>query len=256
MWIDSHCHFQFCLQNNPTITLQSLIDDAIANQVNQMLCVATTLEDNIYPYYQAYPDHVRISVGLHPNEVVVKEPTVKQLVQQASRPGIVAIGETGLDCHHMDVPMNRQVDRFRKHLEAACTLNLPVIVHTRQAPQETLKVIQEFPESKGVLHSFTETFSMASEAIALGYLISFSGIVTFKNAKDLQQVALQLPLAKILIETDSPYLSPHPFRGKSNNPSRVKWVGQTIAQLHNQPEEVVAKRIQQNFHELFTWQIS
>ncbi|PCI38251.1 MAG: DNAase [Thiotrichales bacterium] len=249
MYVDSHCHLHFVEGISP----EELVQNAVNNKVEHMLCVATTLDQHqdIMCFCNNF-DIISGSVGVHPDETVAAEPSVADLLERAASPKIVAIGETGLDYFRTEDPeaIATQQQRFRKHIQAAKQCNKPLIVHTRSAREDTIKILREegAEECRGVLHCFTESLEMAQQAIELNFLISFSGIVTFKNALELQEVAKVLPLDKILIETDSPYLAPVPLRGKTNQPANVIHVAEFIAKLRGISVEEVAEQTTKNFH--------
>ncbi len=249
--VDSHCHIPV-IEGIPEA---EVLANAKANDISHMLCVCIDL-DSFQPVLQTarQHDHIFASVGVHPNSEVNKEPAVDELVQLASsHPRIVAIGETGLDYFRSDGDLEWQRQRFRTHIQAAKESGKPLIIHCREAKDDTIRLLQEEGAETvgGVMHCFVEDHATALAAIELGFYISFSGIVTFKNAQDLQAVARQIPLEKMLVETDSPYLAPVPFRGKTNQPAYVKHVAECIAELRNIPFEQVAEVTTDNFFRLF-----
>ena len=222
--------------------------------VEQFLCVNVELSQ--FPQLVAIAeqhDDVVISVGVHPSENIDAEPTVEILCDLASHPLVVAIGETGLDYHYSKGDLEWQRERFRTHIRAAKQVKKPLIIHTRDAREDTIAIMQEESADSigGVMHCFTESWEMAQQAMDLGFYISFSGIVTFKNAKELQAVAQQVPMDKMLIETDSPYLAPVPFRGKANHPANVYYVAEYIAELRGMTLAEVAEQTTDNFKRLF-----
>jgi TatD DNase family protein len=251
MLVDSHCHLDF-----PELAPQ--LDSVLAlmrdNRVSRALCVCVKLEDfpNIRALAEQHPE-LYGSVGVHPDYEGVAEATVKDLVALAAHPRILAIGETGLDYYRLTGDLEWQRERFRRHIRAARECGKPLIVHTRSAAEDTLRVMREerAGEVRGVMHCFTESWEVASAAMDLGFYVSFSGIVTFKNALALKEVARRLPLERMLIETDAPYLAPVPFRGKLNQPGLVKHVAEEIARLRNVSFEDVARATTDNFHKLF-----
>lgn len=256
MLVDSHCHLHMIDYEAVGMDLSTLIQTAIENGVEQMLCVSTTLQDtekvlNIAEAHRA----VVGSIGLHPNESVAEEPTVEQLITLAAPTKIVAIGETGLDYYRLESDPHGQVERFITHIEAAKKTLKPLIIHTRQARKDTLAILQaeKAGEVGGVLHCFTEDWDTAAKALDLGFYISFSGIITFKNAAELQMVAKKIPLDKFLIETDAPYLAPVPHRGKINHPMYVKYVAECIAHLKGMSFENIAHLATKNFYQLFSY---
>lgn len=252
--VDSHCHLDqldLTLHNGD---LKNALQFAKDQGVGHFLCVSITLTDfpNMLEIVKTYP-HISASLGLHPNEKVLKEPTSDDLVQLAKDEKIVAIGETGLDYYRSTGNLDWQRNRFREHIRAAKNLHKPLIVHSREAREDTIKILKEEGASSigGVMHCFTEDFEMAKAAMDLNFYISFSGIVTFQNAKPLQSVAAEMPLDRILIETDSPYLAPNPFRGKSNQPAYVRHVAEFIALLKEIPIETFAEKTTENFFSCF-----
>ncbi len=254
MLIDSHCHLDRVdlspYQNDFSIFMQQTREAG----VDRMLCVSIDLES--YPDMLAlvlpYED-ISVSVGVHPNDFDRHEPSVNELLELASHPRNVAIGETGLDFFRSEGDLDWQRQRFRTHIQAAREADKPLVIHTRDAREETLGIMKEekAEQAGGVLHCFTENWDMASAALDMGFYISFSGIVTFKNAQELRDVAARVPLEKMLIETDSPYLAPVPYRGKPNEPKYVRQVAQTIAELRGMDAEALATQTAQNYIRLF-----
>ena len=230
-------------------------------RVSKALCICTTLEEfeSVHALALTY-DNFWCSVGVHPDNEGVREPTVQDLLDRAGLPRVVGIGETGLDYYRLGdrslADMQWQRDRFVVHIEAARLTGLPLVVHTRSASSDTLALLSSHGGAQGqvggVFHCFTETLEVARAALDLGFYISFSGIVTFKSAADLKEVARFVPLDRMLIETDSPYLAPVPFRGKVNSPAYVPWVAREIAQLRGLDEEAVAAATAENFLQLFS----
>ena len=251
MFIDSHCHLDVPdLAGN----LHELLDNMTHNQVTHALCVSVNLED--FPRVQALAesyDHLYASVGVHPDYDDLSEPEVQQLVELADHPKIIAIGETGLDYFRLKGDLEWQRERFRRHIRAAKATQKPLIIHTREAAEDTLRIMQEEGASSigGVMHCFTENWDIAQRAIEMNFYISFSGIVTFKNAHVLKEVARKVPLNRMLIETDSPYLAPVPHRGKTNQPAFVKHVAEEIARLRETDLSEIAAATTQNFFTLF-----
>lgn len=239
--VDSHCHLQM-LEN---IELDSEI-------LEQVLCVSTSLGNEFKQLlHLAKTIGISISVGLHPTETIAREPSVQALINLAQQHSkIVAIGETGLD-YFRDHDKKSQHQRFNNHIQTALATNKPLIIHTRHARADTINILKQEPNIKGVLHCFTEDLYMAEQAIDLGFYISFSGIITFNNALELQAVVRALPLERILVETDSPYLTPIPHRGKSNQPTYVQYVAQKIAELKNVSLDQVISHTTQNYYHLF-----
>jgi len=251
MLVDSHCHLNFpeLLANLPAIK-----EAMKANEVGHALCISVTLPD--FPQVLALAEsnaNFFASVGVHPDYENIEEPTVAGLVLLADHEKVVAIGETGLDYFRLTGDLEWQRTRFRTHIQAAIQCGKPLVIHTRNAAADTLRIMREENAQKvgGVMHCFTESLEVALEAIELGFYISFSGIVTFKNAVAIKEVARQVPLSRMLIETDSPYLAPIPYRGKTNQPSYVKHVAEEIAKLRGISFEEVATATTENFFQLF-----
>jgi TatD DNase family protein len=252
MLVDSHCHLDLLCQDQAA--LAAVLDEARQNDVQHMLCVAVSLERFapmmalIEPYTQ-----ISASVGVHPDGSGVEEPSVNALAELAQHKRVVAIGETGLDYYRVEGDVEWQRERFRRHIRAACEVNRPLIVHTRAAREDTLKIMAEenAAQAGGVLHCFTEDWEMAKAAMDMNFYISFSGIVTFKNARDLQAVAQRMPLERTLVETDSPYLAPVPKRGKTNQPAYVRYVAEYLAELRGESSDTVARETTRNFYNLF-----
>lgn len=224
------------------------------SQVGHALCVSVTLDKfpEVLSLAEQY-DNFYASVGVHPDYENIDEPSVDLLCRLAQHPKVVAIGETGLDYFRLSGNLEWQRSRFRTHIRAAILAGKPLIIHTRNASDDTLRIMQEegAHQAGGVMHCFTESLEMAEAAIEMGFYISFSGIVTFKNAAQLKEVAQKISLDKILVETDSPYLAPVPFRGKTNQPAYVKYVAQEIADLRGTSLEEVMQATTQNFFNLF-----
>ena len=250
MLVDSHCHLNFP-------ELAAKVDEALAlmreNRVTHALCVSVTLED--FPQVRAlaerYPN-VYGSVGVHPDYPDVPVVSEEELVALAAHPRIVAIGETGLDYFRIRADeADWQRDRFRTHIRAGLDSGLPLVIHTRSSSRDTLEILKEEGAGHGVFHCFTESMEVARAAVEMGFFISFSGILTFKSARELQEVARWVPLDRCLIETDSPYLAPHPFRGKTNTPAWVPYVAQQLADLKGCSLETVAQATTANFDRLF-----
>jgi TatD DNase family protein len=251
MLVDSHCHIDF-----PELAgdLDAITTSMRENGVTHALCVSVTLQD--YPRVRAlaerYP-HLYASVGLHPDYPDEPEVTVAELVDHARHPKVIAIGETGLDYYRVKGDCEWQRERFRTHIRAARQCGKPLIIHMREAAEDTLRIMGEerAGEVAGVMHCFTGTWEVAQAAMALGFYISFSGIVTFKNAHALKEVAKRVPLERMLVETDSPYLAPVPFRGKINQPGLVRYVAEEIARLRGVTTGEIAGRTSYNFFKLF-----
>ncbi len=259
MFTDSHCHLTF-----PELAARlPQIREAMAEaQVDRALCICTTLEE--FPQVHALAtgyDNFWATAGVHPDNEGVTEPTLDDLRIRGSLPRVVAIGETGLDYYRLGTrtvaDMAWQRERFRIHIRAARALFKPLVIHTRSASADTLGMLREEGEdgsagaAGGVFHCFTETAEVARAALDLGFYISFSGILTFKNAQDLRDVAAFVPMDRMLIETDSPYLAPIPYRGKTNNPSYVPWVAAQIASIRGIDLQAVAQHTSRNFERLF-----
>lgn len=251
MYVDSHCHVDF-----PELAAQ--MPDILArmknNHVDTALCVSVNLPNwpNLIALVERHPE-LWASVGVHPDYEDTIEPTVDDLVSRATHPKVVAIGETGLDYFRLTGDLTWQRDRFRQHIRAARRCGLPLIIHTRSSAEDTLTLMREegAEQARGVMHCFTESWDVARASMDLNFYISFSGIVTFKNALALQDVATKMPLDRILIETDSPYLAPVPFRGKLNDPSKVIYVAEKIAELRGIPVSVIEQASTENFFTLF-----
>jgi len=249
--VDSHCHLDFP-------DLRDTLPDALAlmkaNDVRHALCVSVTLEDfpGVLAIAEAHP-HLYASVGVHPDSTDVRDPDVAELVALARHPKIVAIGETGLDYFRLKGDLEWQRERFRRHIRASRETAKPLIIHTRAAAEDTIRVMREerADEAGGVMHCFTESWDVARAALDLGFYISFSGIVTFKSATELREVARKVPLDRMLVETDSPYLAPVPHRGKTNQPGYVKHTAEAIAALRGLPFEELASATTDNFFRLF-----
>lgn len=252
MLVDTHCHLNRLDQN-----VEIILAHAKEHQVGHFLCVAVTLDDDaaIKSYIEKYPT-VYGSSGLHPNEEVEQEPTVEQLITLANHDKIIAVGETGLDYYRSEGELEWQRQRFRTHIHAAKKINKPLIVHTRNASADTIRIMQEegANDVRGIMHCFTESWEVAKAALDLGFYISFSGIVTFANAKDLNEIAKKVPLDRLLVETDCPYLAPVPFRGKPNQPAYTYYVAQHLAKLLQVPFDRFAEQTTANFFELFKCQ--
>ncbi|RAH37049.1 TatD family hydrolase [Halomonas sp. SL1] len=254
MFVDSHCHLDRLDPRTHDGDVAAALDAARARDVRQFLAIAVTLEE--VPGIAAIArehDDVVISAGVHPLHEVPEEPSVEAIKECAERHEAVAIGETGLDYHYDGVSREVQHERFRRHLIAATELELPVIIHTRAAREDTLALIREHvdPRVGGVLHCFTEDLDMAREAVAHGFMVSLSGIVTFRNAESVRELARKVPLDRLLIETDSPYLAPVPHRGKPNEPAWVVEVAECIAEERGISVGEVAMQTTANFYRLF-----
>lgn len=264
MYVDSHCHLSYPELVDDWPRIRAAMQTA---QVDRALCICTTLEEFERVHALAL-DNVNLwcTVGVHPDNEGVAEPTLQTLIELAGREKVVGIGETGLDYYDMQgrkggrsiADMEWQRERFRIHIRAARQVRKPLVIHTRDSAQATLQILAEEGEdgarnlAGGVFHCFAEDVAVARQVLEMGYYISFSGIVTFKNAKALKEVAQFVPLDRMLIETDSPYLAPVPYRGKVNNPSYVVHVAEHIAQLRGITPQAVGEVTSRNFANLFT----
>jgi len=263
MYIDSHCHLNFPELANQ---LPEILSAMQAAQVHQAVVICTTMEEfgAVQSLAAQYP-HLWATVGVHPDNEGVHEPSLQELVDGAARPKVIAIGETGLDYYQMDerkggrtvADLEWQRERFRTHIRAARQVQLPLVIHTRSASEDTIAILKEEGEQGGpgsvggVFHCFTESLQVARQALDLGFYISFSGILTFKSAAELREVAKFVPEDRFLIETDSPYLAPVPYRGKTNNPSYVPLVAKQLAELRGSTAETIGAQSTANFHRLF-----
>jgi TatD DNase family protein len=255
MFVDSHCHINF---EGLADRLPQVLENMRSHSVTHALCVSVDLETlpSVLEIARSY-DNVYASVGVHPDHEDAQEPSVAELVELAAHPKVVAIGETGLDYYRLEgrtiADMEWQRERFRTHIRAAHATNKPLIVHTRSSWEDTLRLMEEEHAGVpgGVMHCFTEPWHVAEKALAQNFYISLSGIVTFKSATDVQDVARRVPLERLLIETDSPYLAPVPYRGKPNEPAYVSYVGRFIAQQREMAEADLASATTQNFFRLF-----
>ena len=251
MFVDSHCHINF-----PELVskLPDVLESMAKNRVTHALCIGVNLPE-LPGVLQLAADHPNIyaSVGVHPDYEDTPEPSIDTLAALSRRAKVVAIGETGLDYFRVSGDLEWQRARFRTHIRAARECGMPLVIHTRSAAADTLAIMREekAAEAGGVMHCFTESWEVAQGALDLGFHISFSGIVTFKNAQEIKDVARRVPLDRMLIETDSPYLAPVPFRGKLNEPAYVRYVAEEIARLRDMPLEEVAAVTSGNFFRLF-----
>lgn len=250
-FIDSHCHIDF---PELAVNMHDVLEQMRQNEVVSALCVSVNLE-KFSPMLKLVEQHSNLyaSVGVHPDYEGVEDPGVARLVELAQHPKVIAIGETGLDYFRLKGDLEWQRKRFRNHIRAARETGKPLIIHTREAAADTLRIMKEenAAEAGGVMHCFTETWDVAEAALAMGFYISFSGILTFKNAKQLKEVAQRVPLERILIETDAPYLAPVPHRGKLNQPAYVKHVAEEIVLLRGISLDEVGKCTTDNFERLF-----
>ncbi len=265
MFTDSHCHLNF-----PELRAQvpAVLSAMAQAQVERALCICTTLEE-FEGVHELALAHAALwaTVGVHPDNEGVQEPSLEDLLERAALPRVVGIGETGLDYYRLQgrslADMAWQRERYRIHIQAARQTDLPLVIHTRSASEDTLALLREsggfhsgseggaLPLAKGVFHCFTETESVARAALDMGFYISFSGILTFRSASDLREVARFVPLERTLIETDSPYLAPMPHRGKTNTPAWVPHVAQQLAEIKGVPVETIARHTSDNFKALF-----
>ena len=251
MFVDSHCHINF-----PELAerLPAVLEAMVRNEVTHALCIGVSLPE-LPGVLQIAADHPNIyaSVGVHPDYEDTPEPSIDTLTGLSQRAKVVAIGETGLDYFRVSGDLEWQRARFRTHIRAGRECGKPLVIHTRAAAADTLAIMREekAADAGGVMHCFTESWEVAQGALDMGFHISFSGIVTFKNAKDLKEVARRVPLDRMLIETDSPYLAPVPFRGKTNEPAYVRHVAEEIARLRDIPLEELAAATSANFFRLF-----
>jgi TatD DNase family protein len=251
VYVDSHCHLSFPeLAADQQGVLERMRQAGVSAAMN--ICVRMEEFPLILALAQSQPD-IFATVGVHPDTSGSQEPTVAQLVAGTRHPKVLAIGETGLDYYRLKEPLEWQRDRFRTHIRAAREAGKPLVVHSRSAPEDTLRILREERASEvgGVMHCFTETLEFARAALEMGFYISFSGIVTFRNAGSLQQIVKDVPRDRLLIETDSPYLAPVPYRGKINEPARVVTVAEKLAELTGEPVAAIARATRENFLRLF-----
>lgn len=252
--VDSHCHLDRLDLSHFGDSLDNALTAAREEGVAQFLCVAINRENipAVLAIAERYPDCFA-SVGFHPNDQEEQEPTVAELVELAAHPKVVAIGETGLDYFRSEGELSWQHQRFRNHIAAARVTRLPLIIHTRSASEDTLTIMREEGADRvgGVMHCFAEDWETAERALALGFYISFSGIVTYKSAESLREVAKRVPAERLLIETDAPYLAPVPHRGKGNHPAWVRHVAEMIAEVRGESYQQVADQTTANFRRLF-----
>ena len=254
MFIDSHCHLDRLDLSPYQHDFAELIKHCSERDIVHMLCIAIDLE--AYPAMRelvAPYSNISLSVGVHPNTTDCIEPSIEDLVALATEDKVIAIGETGLDYFHGKGDLTWQRERFIRHIEAAKILRKPLIIHTRDAGQDALDMLEQHGAEQvgGIIHCFTEDWAYAQRALALNFYVSFSGIVTFKNAQTIQEVAEKIPADRFLIETDSPYLAPAPYRGKPNYPSYVRHVAEYIGNLRGISMETVAELSRENFYRLF-----
>lgn len=251
MLVDSHCHLDF-----PELSerIEAILANMKQSGVGHALCAGVSLErfPALLELVASWPQ-LYAAVGVHPDGEDSKEPSVEALAELATRPKVIAIGETGLDYYRLKGDLEWQRQRFRNHIRAAIRAGKPLIVHTRSAAEDTLRILKEEngDTAGGVMHCFTETWDIARAALDLGFFISFSGIVTFKNALELKDVARRVPADRMLVETDSPYLAPQPYRGKINEPAYVVHVAAELARLRTCSVEEIAELTTANFFRLF-----
>ena len=249
--VDSHCHIPLLSEN---MSVEEILQQAKNNDVLHMLCVAIDL-DGSPEIIQLAKNHdmISASVGVHPNTELKNELNLTDILELASDNHVVAIGETGLDYFRSEGDLEWQRDRFRLHIHAAKELKKPLIIHTREAKEDVIRILKEegADEIGGVMHCFVDDWETAQAAMDLDFMISFSGIVTFKNARELQDVAKKMPLQQMLVETDSPYLAPMPYRGKTNQPAYVRHVAEFIAELKELDFETIAAKTSENYYKKF-----
>ncbi len=254
MLVDSHCHLDRVDLEAYDNDFKRLVQTTLDSGVQHLLCVSIDLESwpDMVSLVEPYPE-ISLSVGVHPNDKDRHEPTVDELVKLAQTSRVVAIGETGLDYFRSEGDLTWQQSRFRHHIQASKACGKPLIIHTRAAKADTIRIMQEegADQAGGVMHCFTEDLQMAEQALEMGFYISFSGIITFRNAADLRDVASKVPLERLLVETDSPYLAPVPHRGKSNQPLYVARVAECIAELRGISVDSLARQTTENFYRCF-----
>ncbi|RLW67226.1 MAG: TatD family deoxyribonuclease [gamma proteobacterium symbiont of Stewartia floridana] len=254
MLVDSHCHLDRVALDHYANDFGQFVASTLDRGISHMLCVSIDLESwpSMVSLVESYPQ-ISVSVGVHPNDRERRDPSPHELVELAQHPKVVAIGETGLDYFHGKGDLEWQRKRFRQHIEAAKQADLPLIIHTRDAREDTLSIMQSqgADQAGGVMHCFTENWSMAERALEMGFFISFSGIITFKNAADLREVVKQVPIQQLLIETDSPYLAPVPYRGKPNQPIYVHQVAECVAEIKGLSVDEVAAQTTENYYRCF-----
>lgn len=255
MLVDSHCHLNRLDLQKYEGDLDALIAATMASGVKTLLNVSVDLDtvQTVVDTANRF-EGVYASVGLHPSDVQGDVPLAETLLALTQQPKVVAIGETGLDYHYNDTGLDAMRESFRLHIRVAKTANLPLIIHTRDAQVDTIAIMQaeEASVCGGVMHCFTESWEMAEQALALGFYISISGIVTFKKAEQVQMVASRVPLDRLLIETDAPYLTPTPYRGKPNEPQYVRYVAEKIAELRGCDVATIIHQTTENFFRLFS----
>ncbi|EZQ12136.1 MULTISPECIES: TatD family hydrolase [unclassified Acinetobacter] len=257
MFVDTHCHLNMLNLEPYEGNIDLAIQQAIDAGVTKMMGISVDLDDHIIlSEIAARHEGVGYSVGVHPCEdpAVMQRATVETLVELASIDKVWAIGETGLDYYHSTEFVKEQKECFARHIQASQMVKKPVVVHTRSSKKDTIDIIRAEKSTHGILHCFTEDWDTAKAVLDCGYYISFSGIVSFKNAQDLRDVAKQVPLDRLLIETDSPYLAPMPYRGKSNEPKYVPYVAKALSDVYDKSVEEIAFITTQNFENLLRMQ--
>jgi len=251
MLVDSHCHLNFPeLRDDLPSVLQAMADHGVTHAL--CICVELAEFPDILAIANAHAN-LYATVGVHPDYQDLREPSSDELVELARQPKVVAIGETGLDYYRLTGDLEWQRERFRRHIHAARSSGKPLVIHTRSAAEDTLRIMraENAADCGGVMHCFTESWPVAEAALSMNFHISFSGIVTFKNARELKEVAQRVPLDRLLVETDSPYLAPVPFRGKTNQPAYVRHVAEEIARLRGVSLDEIAAATSGNFFRLF-----
>ena len=250
--VDSHCHLNF-----PDFDgrIPDIIQNAKDNEISHMLCIATSWEnrDEVLALAAAHSE-ISAAVGVHPTTTGGHEPTLEELTEAVAADNVVAVGETGLDYFRSEGDLRWQHERFHRHIEVARSVKKPLVIHTRAAADDTMQTLRDHSarDAGGVMHCFAEDWRIAEQALDIGFYISFSGIVTFKSAKAVQEVAMKAPLDRILVETDAPYLAPVPHRGKTNEPAYVRHTAEFVAELRGITLDEVAKATTENFYRLFS----
>ncbi len=252
--IDSHCHLDSLDFSNKSI--DEVLQDAIRHDVKHCLSVATTLSgyESMRDFLKPYTKQCSFSCGIHPLNLEEENYDADRFETLASQDNVIALGETGLDYYYQQDNLEQQQANFKEHIRLGRKLNKPIIVHTRNARQDTLRILKEEHVYSGVLHCFTEDIDTAKQLLDIGFYISFSGIITFKNAESLREVARYVPMDRILVETDSPYLAPVPYRGKENQPAYVREVANYLAVLKGVSIDEIAQQTTNNFCQLFNLQ--
>jgi len=251
--IDSHCHIDRVDLDQFGGSMESMLAHAKDLSVEEFLCVCIDLEhfDDVFSLAKSH-QQIYASVGVHPVEQEGKDPSVEELLALADHEKIIAIGETGLDYFHVKKDMaDWQRERFRRHIAASNQSGKPMIIHTREAKADTIEIMQQEQAQAGVMHCFSEDWETAKAALDLGFYISFSGIITFKSAADLREVAKKVPADRLLVETDSPYLTPVPYRGRANSPAYTYYVAEKLAEIRGVSVDNIAQQTTQNFNDLF-----